>query len=128
MTSYKKIRELIRVELAEQAPELCKSITAEHMGKVVDWTDVEAISLQYAKNNIDAYDEVSWEKQDTERELDRSNRTIDHETGYAVGQYGVLCDMLTEYSEWLEEFNNIHSQEFDHMIERLMEALYPEED
>ena len=127
MVNYENIRKLIQAELAEQASELCKSIVAEHSGKPVDWVSAESESLKQAKQNIDAYDEVQWEKQNTERELGQVNHSIDYETGCAVGQYDVLTRMLSSYDEWLEEFDHIHSKEFDHMVERLTEAMYPEE-
>lgn len=127
MTSLEKIRPLILAELAQQTPELCKSILAEHSGKPVNWADAKIESLKYAKQNIDAYDEMTWERKDTEQELWSCSHNIDYETGCPVGQYDVLTRMLNSYDEWLEMFDYVHSQEFDRIIEQLEEAIYPEE-
>ena len=113
-TLTEKKRE-VKEELAYQASDICALVVKERDRY-----------HELAAQNIDAWDELTWQINELEEELDDMPCHIDPETGCPDAGYDSVYQKLEDAKADAEEWANTFEEMFEDLWVKLEEAIYGE--
>mgnify|MGYP006927002292 CR=1 FL=1 len=123
-TLTEKKRE-VKEELAYQASDICALVVKEHDGRA-NYIKERDRYHELAAQNIDAWDELTWQINELEEELDDMPCHIDPETGCPDAGYDSVYQKLEDAKADAEEWANTFEEMFEDLWVKLEEAIYGE--
>lgn len=118
-------KQAIREELVYQASDICMDIIAERDGR----TSYEQARDRYgelAEQNIDAWNELTFDISELEEELDDATYSVNAETGTPDATYDAIYQKLEDMREEAEEWADLFDEIFEEFWERMSEVIYGE--
>ena len=123
--TIKRKKQAIREELVYQASDICTAIVLERDGR----TSYERERDRYhelAAQNIDAWNELTFDISELEEELDDAMYSVDAETGTPDATYDAIYQKLEDMQEDAEEWADLFEEVFEEFWERMSETIYGE--
>ena len=123
--TIKRKRQAIREELVYQASDICTDIIAERDGRI-SYEQARDRYHELAAQNIDAWNELTFDISELEEELDDAIHSVDAETGTPDAAYDAIYQKLEDMQEDAEEWADLFEEVFEEFWERMSETIYGE--
>ena len=123
--TIKRKRQAIREEFVYQASDICTDIIAERDGRI-SYEQARDRYHELAAQNIDAWNELTFDISELEEELDDAIHSVDAETGTPDAAYDAIYQKLEDMQEDAEEWADLFEEVFEEFWERMSETIYGE--
>ena len=124
MTTEQK-KQAIREELVDQASDICTAIGLERDGRI-SYKQARDRYHELAAQNIDAWNELTFDISELEEELDDAMYSVDAETGTPDAAYDAIYQKLEDMREEAEEWADLFDEIFEEFWDRMSETIYGE--